>query len=148
MRYLAVDHGEKRTGLAICDKAETIASPLKVITGQGGLIKQIVKVVAEEQIEAVVLGLPLNMDSTEGPRAKSVRVFGDELEKVAQVPVIYYDERLSSFDAEKKLAGLDLTRKKKKKHLDALAAASILEAFLDNKHGDVQTNSESDLPGN
>lgn len=148
MRYLAVDHGEKRTGLAICDKAETMACPLKVIVGQGGLIRQIVKVVVDECIEAVVVGLPLNMDSTEGPRAKSVRVFGQELEKAAQVPVIYYDERLSSFDAEKKLAGLDLTRKKKKKHLDAVAAASILEAFLDNKHADVQTDSESDLPDN
>ncbi|MCF7955668.1 MAG: Holliday junction resolvase RuvX [Phycisphaerae bacterium] len=148
MRYLAVDHGEKRTGLAICDKAETMASPLKVIVGQGGLVKQIVKVVQEECIEAVIVGLPLNMDSTEGPRAESVRVFGAELEKATQVPVIYYDERLSSFDAENKLAGLDLTRKKKKKHLDAVAAASILEAFLDHKHGDVQTDSELDLPGN
>ena len=137
MRYLAVDHGEKRTGLAICDKAETMASPLKVIVGQGSLVKQIVKIIQDECIEAVVLGLPLNMDSTEGPRAKSVRDFGDKLEMAAQVPVIYYDERLSSFDAEKKLAGLDLTRKKKKKHLDAVAAASILEAFLENKHGDV-----------
>ena len=148
MRYLAVDHGEKRTGLAICDKAETMASPLKVIVGQGSLVKQIVKVVDEECIEAVVVGLPLNMDSTEGPRAKSVRVFGAELEKAAQVPVIYHDERLSSFDAEKKLAGLDLTRKKKKKHLDAVAAASILDAFLEHKHGDVQTDIEFDLPDN
>jgi len=137
MRYLAVDHGEKRTGLAICDKSERMASPLKVLLGQAELVRQIVKVVREEEIEAVVVGLPLNMDSTEGPRAKSVRIFGAELEKVAQIPVIYHDERLSSFDAEKKLAGLDLTRKKKKKHLDAVAAASILESFLDYKHGDV-----------
>ena len=137
MRYLAVDHGEKRTGLAICDKSERMASPLKVLLGQAELVRQIVKVVREEEIEAVVVGLPLNMDSTEGPRAKSVRVFGAELEKVAQIPVIYHDERLSSFDAEKKLAGLDLTRKKKKKHLDAVAAASILESFLDYKHGNV-----------
>jgi putative Holliday junction resolvase len=137
MRYLAVDHGEKRTGLAICDKGENMASPLKVITGQPELIAQIVKVVRDEEIESIVVGLPLNMDSTEGPRAKSVRIFGDALEKVAQVPVIYHDERLSSFDAEKKLAGLDLTRKKKKKHLDAVAAASILEAFLEYKHREI-----------
>jgi len=142
MRYLAVDHGEKRTGLAICDKAETMASPLKVIVGQGGLVKQIVKIIQDECIETVVIGLPLNMDSTEGPRAKSVRDFGDLLETAAQVPVIYFDERLSSFDAENKLAGLDLTRKKKKKHLDAVAAASILEAFLDNKHGGLKAESE------
>ncbi|MBW8015616.1 MAG: Holliday junction resolvase RuvX [Planctomycetes bacterium] len=137
MRYLAVDHGEKRTGLAICDKGETMASPLKVLTGQAELVGQIVKIVRQENIETVVVGLPLNMDSTEGPRAKSVRCFGDRLQEATQVPVIYYDERLSSFDAEKKLAGLNITRKKKKKHLDAVAAASILEAFLDNKHGDL-----------
>lgn len=137
MRYLAVDHGEKRTGLAICDKGENMASPLKVLTGQAELIAQIVKVAREEEIESIIVGLPLNMDSTEGPRAKSVRIFGVALEKAAQLPVIYHDERLSSFDAEKKLAGLDLTRKKKKKHLDAVAAASILEAFLEYKHGDI-----------
>jgi putative Holliday junction resolvase len=137
MRYLAVDHGEKRTGLAICDKGENMASPLKVLTGQAELVAQIVKVVRDEEIESIVVGLPLNMDGTEGPRVKSVRIFGDALEKVAQVPVIYHDERLSSFDAEKKLAGLDLTRKKKKKHLDAVAAASILEAFLEHKHGEI-----------
>ena len=57
MRYLAVDHGEKRTGLAICDKDETMACPLKVVTGQAELVRQIVKVVREENIEAVVVGL-------------------------------------------------------------------------------------------
>ena len=137
MRYLAVDHGEKRTGLAICDKAETMASPLKVLTGQAELVSQIVKIARQENIEAIVVGLPLNMDSTEGPRAKSVRNFGAELENAAQIPVIYHDERLSSFDAEKKFAGLDITRKKKKKRLDAVAAASILEAYLEHKHGDI-----------
>jgi putative Holliday junction resolvase len=137
MRYLAVDHGEKRTGLAICDRDENLASPLKVLTGQAELIAQIVKVAKEENIEAIIVGLPLNMDSTEGPRAKSVRTFGVALESAAQLPVIYHDERLSSFDAEKKLAGLDLTRKKKKKHLDAVAAASILESFLDYKHDNI-----------
>jgi len=137
MRYLAVDHGEKRTGLAICDKAETMASPLKVLTGQAELVSQIVKIARQENIEAIVVGLPLNMDSTEGPRAKSVRDFGAELENAAQIPVIYHDERLSSFDAEKKFAGLDITRKKKKKRLDAVAAASILEAYLEHKHGDI-----------
>jgi len=148
MRYLAVDHGEKRTGLAICDKAETMATPITVLEGASGLVKRIVKVIEEECIEAVVVGLPLNMDDTEGPRAKSVRVFGDELEKKAQVPVIYHDERLSSFDAEKKLAGLDLTRKQKKKHLDAVAAASILEAFLDSKRERLQADDELDMPDN
>jgi putative Holliday junction resolvase len=134
MRYLAVDHGEKRTGIAICDKGENIASPIKVITGQPELIAQIVKLATQEEIESIVVGLPLNMDATEGPRAKRVRDFAAELEKASQLPVILHDERLSSFDAEQKLAGLDITRITKKNHLDALAAASILEAFLHYKH--------------
>ena len=133
MRYMAIDHGEKRTGIAICDRAETLASPFVVLTGQGGLVGRIIKILNEEQIEAVVVGLPYNMDGTEGPRAKSVRRFADELSKKIDIEVIFFDERLSSFDAEQKLAGLDLTRKKKKKHLDAVAAASILQSFLDNK---------------
>jgi len=134
MRYLAIDHGEKRTGLALCDAAETMAFPLKVITEKALFVKSIIKVIHEENIEAVVVGLPLNMDDTEGPRAKSVRNFAVQLEKQVVVPVLFFDERLSSFDAEKKLAGLELTRKMKKKHLDAVAAASILQSFLDDKH--------------
>jgi putative Holliday junction resolvase len=136
MRYLAIDHGDRRTGLAICDKNETMACPLLVFDGPGGLTQRIAKVVAEEEIEAVVLGLPLNMDGTEGPRVTIVKNFAAELEKVIDVPIIFFDERLSSFDAEQKLAGLDLTRKKKKKHLDAVAAASFLQAFIDHKKAD------------
>ena len=134
MRYLAVDHGDKRTGLALCDKSETFASPLKVLTGQAGLINEISEIIQNEKVDAVVIGLPLNMDDTEGPRAKRVRKFASELEKQIDVEVLFFDERLSSFDAEQKLAGLDLTRKKKKKHLDAVAAASILQSFLDHKN--------------
>ena len=135
MRYLAIDHGEKRTGLAVCDASETIASPLVVLTDKNLFIDRIVKTVEDEMIDAVVVGLPLNMDDSEGPRAKQVRQFAHELEGRIDIEIIFFDERLSSFDAEKKLAGLDLTRKKKKKHLDAVAAASILQSFLDQKHG-------------
>jgi putative Holliday junction resolvase len=135
MRYLAIDHGEKRTGLAICDAMETIASPYTVIADRSQFIDRIVKTVEEEQIDAIVMGLPLNMDDSEGPRAKQVRQFAHELQGRVDIDILFFDERLSSFDAEKKLAGLDLTRKKKKKHLDAVAAASILQSFLDKKHG-------------
>ena len=135
MRYLASDHGEKRTGLALCDAMETIASPYEVITDKGRVIDRIVNTVEEEKIDAIVIGLPLNMDDSEGMRAKQVRQFANQLQKSIDIEIIFFDERLSSFDAEKKLAGLDLTRKKKKKHLDAVAAASILQSFLDQKHG-------------
>ncbi|MCD6395836.1 MAG: Holliday junction resolvase RuvX [Planctomycetes bacterium] len=131
MRYLAIDYGLKRTGLAVCDADETLASPLVVLTGQGGLIEKIRQVAADQAADAIVFGLPLNMDGTEGAQAKRVRDFATQLTKQVGLPLFFQDERLSTFDAEKKLAALGITRKKKKKHLDAIAAAAILQAFID-----------------
>ena len=133
MRYLAIDHGKKRTGLAICDRNETICSPLTVISAQHNVLNKIVEVIADEGVEGVVLGLPLNMDASEGPQAKIVRAFAEELAVLIDIPINFQDERLSSFAAEDKLAPAELTRKKSKKHLDAVAAAQILENFLENK---------------
>jgi putative Holliday junction resolvase len=134
MRYLAIDYGQKRTGLALCDAAETLASPLAVLTGQKRLITQIDEIIRTEQIDAVVLGLPLNMDDSEGPQAKQVRDFAERLKKCIGLPVYFHDERLSSFDAEKKLAGTKMTRQVKKKRIDAIAAAAILQSFIEQKH--------------
>jgi putative Holliday junction resolvase len=133
MRYLAIDYGDKRTGLAICDVEEMIASPLTVIHGQKDLLKKIADIVQAEKVEAVVLGLPLNMDDSQGPQVKLVLKFADRLKAHIDIPVHFQDERLSTFGAEKKLAAADYTRGKKKKRLDAVAAAEILEAFLEQK---------------
>jgi putative Holliday junction resolvase len=133
MRYLAIDYGAKRTGLAVCDAAETIASPYSVLHGQKDLIRRIGRVVASENIEAIVLGLPLNMDDTEGPQARKVRAFAKELQSHVPVPVCFQDERLSSFGAEQKLEEFGLSKGKKRERLDALAAAEILQAFLEQK---------------
>ncbi len=133
MRYLAIDYGTKRTGLAICDSGETIVSPLVVIQEQKDLLKKIADVVRTEGVEAIVLGLPLNMDESEGPQARIVLKFADQLKEHVGLPIHFQDERLSSFGAEDKLASAELTRGKKKKRLDAIAAAEILEAFLERK---------------
>ncbi|MCK5564942.1 MAG: Holliday junction resolvase RuvX [Planctomycetes bacterium] len=133
MRYLAIDLGQKRTGLAICDAGETIASPLCLITDQPSLISRVKKIVVAEDAGAIVVGLPLNMDGSEGDPVKNVRNFAKDLAKEVDLPIHFQDERLTSFDAEQKLAG-EFTRKKKKKRLDAIAAASILQAFLDEKN--------------
>jgi len=132
MRYLAIDLGDKRTGLAICDAEEVIASPLCLIEDQTSLITRIKKIIDDEQVGGLVVGLPLNMDDTEGPKAKQIRAFAKELGDNVELPIYFQDERLTSFDAEKKLAG-QYTRKKKKKRLDAIAAAVILQAFLEEK---------------
>ena len=135
MRYLAIDYGAKRTGLAVADDAHAIAGPLEVIDSPSLLIGRIIEVIKSQQIEALVIGLPLNMDGSEGAQSKTVRQFASEIEKQIDIPIHFHDERLSSFDAEQKLAALGLTRKKKKKHLDAVAAAAILQSFLDEKQG-------------
>ena len=133
MRYLAIDYGDKRTGLAICDPTETIASPLAIIEGQKDLLKKIAEIARSENVEAIVLGLPLNMDDSQGFQAKLVLQFAEQLKKLIDIPIHLQDERLSSFAAEEKLAPAEFTRKKKKKRLDAIAAAEILEAFLEQK---------------
>jgi putative Holliday junction resolvase len=133
MRYLAIDYGAKSTGLAICDPSETIVSPLVVLSNEKDLVAKIVEIVKNEEVCALVFGLPLNMDGTIGSQAKIVRDFADKLKKTVAVPVYFQDERLSTFAAQEKLRAADLTREKKRRRLDAVAAAEILQAFLDSK---------------
>ena len=133
MRYLAIDYGAKSTGLAICDPSETIVSPLLVLANEKDLAGKIFEIVRTESVSAIVFGLPLNMDGTAGQQAKIVQDFADKLRKTVAVPVYFQDERLSTFAAQEKLLPADLTRKKKRKRLDAVAAAEILQAFLDSK---------------
>ncbi len=133
MRYLAIDHGLKRTGLAVCDPSETIVSALSVIEGSKDVISDVIKIVEKENIESIVIGLPLNMDGTAGGQAKIVRAFAEQLNQRTKVDIYLQDERLSSFAASEKLDQMEMSHKMKKKKLDALAAAQILEAFLEQK---------------
>jgi len=133
MRYLSIDYGNKITGLAICDPTETIVSPLMALPTSKDLIGKIIEIVKAENVEALILGLPLNMDDSIGPQAKKVQVFADKLEKLIDVPVFFQDERLSTFAAAEKMIAMELTRKGKKRRIDALAAAEILQAFLDSR---------------
>lgn len=86
MRYLAIDYGNKYTGIAICDASETIASPVAVFKNPKTLAKKIADLVEEENIEAIVMGLPLNMDDSEGPQAKIVRKFTEHLKNLRPDP--------------------------------------------------------------
>ena len=135
MRYLAVDLGDKRTGLAIGDDETRLASPLTVIEVARGemLIDAIADSIKEQAPDAIVLGLPLNMDGTEGPQAKLAREFGEQLQKRCGLEVNYHDERLTSFAADQQMAGTGRTHKQKKRLRDALAAAEILRDFLDER---------------
>lgn len=135
MRFLAIDHGKRRTGLAICDPQESIVCPLEVLEGKQNNPQSAALAIKREQVDAVVIGLPLNMDDSEGGQAKIVRAFAAQLEKLIDIPIYFQDERLSSFGAYDKLAGIEeISKKKKKSMLDALAAAEILQDFLENRH--------------
>lgn len=132
MKYLAIDYGHKRTGLAVCDPSQTICSPLVVLDSTKGLIDKLVEIIKTQNVHGVVIGLPLNMDDTEGPQAKAVRRFADKLKTKTGIPIHFQDERLSTFGADEKLDMADLSPAEKKQRRDALAAADILETFLQN----------------
>jgi putative holliday junction resolvase len=140
MRTLAVDPGTRRVGLALSDSGGKWASPYAVleIQTQSEAIRQIIEVIVKEGVERIAVGLPLNMDGSSGPAAKQAVELGKALHSQTNKPVIYLDERLSSFEAEqtltnRKRSGEKLTRAGKKKRLDALAAVVFLQAFLDGK---------------
>lgn len=145
MRYLGVDHGQKRTGLAISDASETLVTPHLVIetSSQTELLRRILTICETEKVDAIVVGLPLNMDGSEGPRAQSVKQFAAALREKIDHPIFLHDERLSSFQADCLAQALELTRKKKKKRLDAIAAADILKSFFEQKNTSENTLGET-----
>ncbi len=130
-RWLGIDHGEKRIGLAAGNSRDGIASPLSVIaaTPHARAIADIKAVIAEYGSEGIVVGWPLNMDDSEGPQGRLARRMALELARQTHLDVRMWDERLSSFAADDALAGL-LTRKKRKQRQDAVAAAVILQDFF------------------
>ena len=140
VRTLAVDLGTRRVGLALSDEGGRFATPYEVVqvSSPEMAAAKVVEVVAREGARRVVVGLPLNMDDSVGPAAREAVAWGDDVGRRANVPVVYVDERLSSFAAEqdlndRKRGGEKLTRKRRKEQLDALAAAGFLQAFLDGK---------------
>ena len=134
LRICGIDYGTKRIGLAIGDPQGGIASPLATVTVTDSLddqVRRVMEAVREYDVAQWVVGLPLNMDDTEGPQAKGARKFGRRLEEVSGRPVHFWDERLSSLAADEFLAEAQLTRKKRKACRDRVAAQVILQAFLE-----------------
>ena len=132
-RWLGIDHGSKRIGVAVGDASISIAAPVTVLDGERltseQIVEQIVRVAAEHGASGAVVGWPLNMDDTEGPQGKIARSFASMLGEQTDLDVRLWDERLSSFQADQALA-CTFTRKKKKARQDAIAAAVILQDFL------------------
>lgn len=134
MRYLAVDLGDKRTGLAVGDDELRMAQPVCVLEVPIGdlLITAITKAIEEQGVDALVMGLPLHMDGTPGQRVAVTTAFAKKLQSATALDIHFQDERLTSAAAEEKLSGSGKTHKQKKKMRDALAAAEILNDFLAN----------------
>ena len=135
MRYLAIDLGDKRTGLAVGDDVTGLASPArtieKPISPGEELLAGIDAAIDEFGPGALVFGLPLNMDDSEGPRAKLVRAFAARVAERTGLAVEFQDERLTSAEADWSMARTGMTRGQKKGKRDALAAAAILRDFLE-----------------
>jgi putative Holliday junction resolvase len=147
MRTLAIDLGDRRIGLAISDEGAKFATPHEVleVTSPDAAIAPILQLIKKENIQRIILGLPLNMDDSLGPAAKKTIEWSRKLSTQSHLPILFVDERLSSFEAEQQLtarkrAGEKLTRARKKRQLDAVAAASLLQAFLDGKLQPIRLN--------
>jgi putative Holliday junction resolvase len=133
VRTLGVDLGRVRIGLALADDVLRTARPLKVIarTTRAADLAAIAAAAREYEVERVVLGLPLNMDGSEGPSARLARAFAPRLEEALAAPVELFDERLSTFEAETRLRDQGFSAKDRRARVDAEAAAVILQGWLD-----------------
>lgn len=135
MRYLGLDLGSKTLGIAISDLTETIATTLTTINFKDedydSLLVDLKSIIEEEKIDKIVLGLPKNMDNTLGTRAEITIEFKEKLEKSFNLEVILEDERLTSVISNQVLITADLSRKKRKKKVDGVAAQLILQSYLD-----------------
>ena len=135
MVILSVDYGDARTGLAVCDKLEMLASPVGVIFEkyEPKVLEQVRLAAEKAKAQLIVVGLPRNMDGTFGERAEKCKALGAELEARTGVPVIYWDERRTTIEAHAILHASGKKQKKHKKNVDAVAASLILQGYLDFK---------------
>lgn len=133
MIILSVDYGDKRTGIAVCDKFEMLASPVCVITEWNidTLANKIIDVAKEKHAEEIVVGLPKNMDGSEGFRADACKELGEKLKNLTEIPVNFWDERLTTVSAHKILSENNVRGKKRKAVVDAVAADIILQDYID-----------------
>ena len=132
-RVAGLDLGTKTIGIALSDCGLKIATPLRTIrrTKFGKDAEELLKLCTDEKVGGLILGLPINMNGTEGPRAQATRAFVKNLAPLTALPVVLWDERLSTAGAERAMLEADLSRKKRAEKIDAAAAAFILQGALD-----------------
>ncbi len=128
-----LDLGDRTIGVAVSDTMRGVASPLETIRRRKFSLDaaDLLTIVQKRQIAGLVLGLPRNMDGTEGPRCQSTRAFARNLSRLTELPITFWDERLSTVAAEKALLEADTTRKRRSEVIDHVAASYILQGALD-----------------
>ena len=134
-RRMGLDVGERTVGIALSDELGWTAQPCKTLRRERLTkdLETLVGLVDQELVREVIVGIPLNMNGTEGPQARRVRAFAAALEEKVVVPVVFWDERWSTVAAERVLVEADLSRRKRKKQVDKVAAAIILQGYLDSR---------------
>jgi putative Holliday junction resolvase len=130
---VGLDFGERTVGVAVSDRLRSVATPLETIrrTKFGTDAARILAIVAGREACGLVIGLPLNMDGSEGPRAQSTRAFARNLARLTDLPIAFWDERLSTVAAERALLEADTSRARRKEVIDSVAAGYILQGALD-----------------
>lgn len=132
-RLLGLDIGGRRIGVAISDELGMIASPIAMIERQSDVARQLRELIAKYGVSRLVAGLPVGLSGREGPQAEETRAFADELAADVGLPLVYWDERLSTNIAEQSLIAQGTRRDKRKQRVDAVAASVILQGYLDNQ---------------
>jgi putative holliday junction resolvase len=132
-RLLAIDPGQVRLGLAISDAERRLASPLTTYTRRNPRLDAIffMKIIEDEEVGQIVIGLPVHLDGHEGEQAKAAREFGVWLQEATGLPCLFFDERFTTFEAESSLLEAGLTRKKRKARRDQVAAQILLQTYID-----------------
>lgn len=140
MRYLGLDLGSKTLGISISDTTNTIASVYTTLRfsedNNLDTLDELKKIIEDNNITALVLGLPKNMNNTLGPRALITLEYKEKLEQELNIEVILYDERLTSVISNNVLIDADISRKKRKKKVDGMAAVIILQGYLDRRNNE------------
>lgn len=132
-RLLGLDIGGKRIGVAVSDELGMIASPVSTIDARGDVAGELRTLISKYGVSRLIVGLPIGMSGREGPQSAEVRSVADKLGKVLEIEIVYSDERLSSAMASQALISQGTRRDKRKQHIDAMAAAVILQGYLDNQ---------------
>jgi putative holliday junction resolvase len=133
MRILALDHGTIRVGVAVSDELKIIAQPLEFIPAEpfAALLERLQQILREKEVELILVGLPRNMDGSYGPASEKVKAFVEALKPVVNLPIKLLDERLTSVQANRLLVQAHVRREQRKRKVDAMAAAILLQSYLD-----------------